>query len=77
MSDGSAFGRILLITGSGAGAEFLAERMRARALESVLAGEPDCEVTMSSAGSLAAGVVSVGRANWLASSHFWSASSSL
>ena len=55
MSSGSAFGKLLLITSAGAGGEFLADRMRARALASVLAGEPDCEVTTASAGSLTAG----------------------
>lgn len=52
---GSAFGKVLLITGAGSGGEFLAERMRVRALESVMASEPECEVTTSAAGSLAAG----------------------
>jgi DNA polymerase-3 subunit delta len=51
----TAFGSILLISGAGGSAEFLADRMRARALASALAGQPGCEVTMSSAGSLAAG----------------------
>jgi DNA polymerase-3 subunit delta len=51
----SAFGRILLITSSGPGAEFLADRTRARALAAVLAGEPECEITTSSAGSLGVG----------------------
>jgi len=46
------FGRILLITSSGAGAEFLADRMRARAVSAVRASDPGCEVTTSSAGSL-------------------------
>ena len=55
MSSGSAFGKLLLITGTGTGGEFLADRMRARALASVLASEPGCEVTTASAGALAAG----------------------
>lgn len=55
MSSASAFGKLLLITGGGPGGEFLADRMRERALASVLAGEPGCEVTTASAGSLAAG----------------------
>lgn len=55
MSSTSAFGKLLLITGAGPGAEFLADRMRARALASVLASEPGCEVTTASAGSLTAG----------------------
>ena len=55
MSSTSAFGKLLLITGAGPGGEFLADRMRARALASVLASEPGCEVTTASAGSLTAG----------------------
>ena len=55
MSSGSAFGKLLLITGTGTGGEFLADRMRARALASVLASEPGCEVTTASAGALTAG----------------------
>jgi DNA polymerase-3 subunit delta len=55
VSGNSAFGKLLLITGSGAGAEFLADRMRERALASVLASEPECEVTTASAGDLTAG----------------------
>jgi DNA polymerase III subunit delta len=55
MSSGSAFGKLLLITGVGTGGEFLADRMRARALASVLASEPGCEVTTASAGALTAG----------------------
>jgi DNA polymerase-3 subunit delta len=55
VSSSSAFGKLLLITGSGPGAEFLADRMRERALASVLAGEPGCEITTASAGSLTAG----------------------
>ncbi|HJR89238.1 MAG TPA: DNA polymerase III subunit delta, partial [Aeromicrobium sp.] len=55
MSSPSAFGKLLLITGSGPGAEFLADRMRERALASVLASEPECEVTTASAGDLTAG----------------------
>ena len=55
MSSTSAFGKLLLITGGGPGGEFLADRMRARALASVLASEPGCEVTTASAGSLTAG----------------------
>lgn len=51
----SAFGKLLLITCTGQGGEFLADRMRERALGSVLASEPGCEVTTASAGSLAAG----------------------
>lgn len=54
MSSG-VFGRILLITGSGPGGEFLADRTRARAVAAVLASEPECEVTTSSAGALGAG----------------------
>jgi DNA polymerase-3 subunit delta len=54
MSSG-AFGRILLITGSGPGGEFLAERTRTRAIDAVLAAEPECEITVSSAGSLVPG----------------------
>lgn len=50
-----AFGRILLITGSGTGGEFLADRTRARAVAGVLAGDPECEVTTSAAGSLGVG----------------------
>jgi len=46
------FGRILLITSSGAGAEFLADRTRARAVAAVRASDPECEVTTTSAGSL-------------------------
>jgi DNA polymerase-3 subunit delta len=52
VAGGSVFGRILLITSSGAGAEFLADRMRARALAAVRASEPECEVTTTTAGSL-------------------------
>jgi DNA polymerase-3 subunit delta len=55
MMSTSAFGKLLLITSAGPGGEFLADRMRERALASVLAGEPGCEVTTASAGSLAAG----------------------
>lgn len=55
MSGGSAFGRVLLIAGAGPGAEFLADRLRARAIAAVLAGEPECGVTTAAAGSLAAG----------------------
>ena len=55
MSSTSAFGKLLLITGGGPGGEFLADRMRARALASVLASEPGCELTTASAGSLTAG----------------------
>jgi DNA polymerase-3 subunit delta len=55
MSSGSAFGKLLLVTGTGTGGEFLADRMRARALASVLASEPGCEVTTASAGALTAG----------------------
>ncbi|HUP98980.1 MAG TPA: DNA polymerase III subunit delta [Aeromicrobium sp.] len=51
----SAFGRILLITGSGPGGEFLADRTRARAVAAVLAGEPECEITTSAAGSMGVG----------------------
>lgn len=51
----SAFGKLLLITAGGPGGEFLADRMRARALASVLAGDPGCEVTTASAGSLTGG----------------------
>lgn len=51
----SAFGKLLLITGGGPGGEFLADRVRERALASVLASEPGCEVTTASAGSLTAG----------------------
>jgi DNA polymerase-3 subunit delta len=51
----SAFGKLLLITGGGPGGEFLADRVRARALASVLASEPGCEVATASAGSLTAG----------------------
>jgi DNA polymerase-3 subunit delta len=46
------FGRVLLITSSGTGAEFLADRMRARAVAAVRAAEPECEVTTAAAGSL-------------------------
>ena len=53
VADGSVFGRILLITSSGTGAEFLAERMRARAIDTVRAGDPECEITTTAAGSLA------------------------
>jgi DNA polymerase-3 subunit delta len=52
VAGGSVFGRVLLITSSGAGAEFLAERMRARALDAVRASDPECEITSTSAGSL-------------------------
>lgn len=55
MSSPSAFGKLLLIAGSGPGGEFLADRMRERALASVLAGEPGCEVTTASAGTLTPG----------------------
>lgn len=55
VSSASAFGKLLLITGAGPGGEFLCDRMRERALASVLAGEPGCEVTTASAGSLTAG----------------------
>jgi DNA polymerase-3 subunit delta len=55
MSGTSAFGKLLLITGAGPGGEFLADRMRERALASVLASEPGCEVTTASAGVLTAG----------------------
>lgn len=55
MSSGSAFGKLLLISGAGAGGEFLTDRMRARALASVLASEPGCEVTTASATALTAG----------------------
>ena len=55
VSSASAFGTLLLITGAGPGGEFLCDRMRERALASVLAGEPGCEVTTASAGSLTAG----------------------
>jgi DNA polymerase-3 subunit delta len=52
VAGGSVFGRVLLITSSGAGAEFLAERMRSRALAAVRASDPECEVTATAAGSL-------------------------
>lgn len=55
MSSSSAFGKLLLITGAAAGGEFLADRMRARALASVVASEPGCEVTTASASTLTAG----------------------
>jgi len=55
MSSGSAFGKLLLIAGTGPGGEFLADRMRARALASVLASDPGCEVTTAAAGALTAG----------------------
>ena len=55
MSSTSAFGKLLLITCTGPGGEFLADRTRERAVASVLAGEPGCEVTTASAGSLTAG----------------------
>jgi len=55
MSSPSAFGKLLLITGAGSGGEFLADRMRERALASVLAGEPGCEVTTAEAGTLTPG----------------------
>lgn len=48
----SAFGKILLITGS---AEFLAQRVRTRAITAVIEERPDCEVTVSSASGLGAG----------------------
>jgi len=51
----SAFGKLLLITYTGPGGEFLADRTRARAQASVLAGEPGCEITTASAGALTAG----------------------
>jgi DNA polymerase-3 subunit delta len=51
----SAFGKLLLITCAGPGGEFLADRVRQRALASVLAGDPGCEVTTASAGALTAG----------------------
>jgi DNA polymerase III subunit delta len=51
----SAFGKLLLITCAGPGGEFLADRVRERALASVLAGDPGCEVTTASAGALTAG----------------------
>lgn len=49
------FGRILLVTSSGSGAEFLAERMRVRAVDAVRASDPECEITSTAAGSLAPG----------------------
>jgi DNA polymerase-3 subunit delta len=52
---GGVFGRILLITGAAAGGEFLADRTRARAVAAVLASEPECEITTSSASALGAG----------------------
>jgi DNA polymerase-3 subunit delta len=51
----SAFGKLLLITCAGPGGEFLADRVRERALASVLAGDPGCEITTASAGALTAG----------------------
>jgi len=47
------FGRILLITSSGTGAEFLAERMRTRAVDAVRATDPECDITTTAASSLA------------------------
>lgn len=55
MVSSTAFGKLLLITAGGPGGEFLADRTRARALASVIASEPGCEVTAASAGSLTAG----------------------
>jgi DNA polymerase-3 subunit delta len=55
VAGGSVFGRILLITCSGTGAEFLAERTRARAVDTVRASDPECEVTTAAAGSLGSG----------------------
>lgn len=51
----TVFGKVLLICAAGDGAEFLAERTRARAVAAVLAEEPGCEVTTASAGQLAPG----------------------
>lgn len=51
----SAFGKVLLVCANGDGAEFLAERVRARAIAAVLAEDPECEVTTASAGALSSG----------------------
>ncbi len=48
----SAFGKILLITGN---AEFLADRMRAKAVAVVTAEQPECEVATSTASGLQPG----------------------
>lgn len=52
MAAGSVFGRVLLITSSGTGAEFLAERMRTRAVDAVRASDPECEITVTPGGTL-------------------------
>jgi DNA polymerase-3 subunit delta len=51
----TVFGKILLVCASGDGAEFLAERTRARAVAAVLAEDPSCEITTASAASLTSG----------------------
>ena len=48
----SAFGKILLITGN---AEFLADRMRAKAVKVVTAEQPECEVATTTASGLQPG----------------------
>ena len=49
------FGKVLLISSPGPDSEFLAERTRMRALATVLAGDPECEVTTASASGLGPG----------------------
>lgn len=51
----TVFGKVLLVCAAGDGAEFLAERTRARAVAAVVAEEPGCEVTTASAGELTPG----------------------
>src|SRR4051794_39451247 len=51
----TAFGKILLISAAGDGAEFLAERTRARAVAAVLDGDPACVITSASASTLTTG----------------------
>lgn len=48
----SPFGQVLLVTGN---AEFEAERVRRRAVTAVVAAQPDCQVTESTAAGLQAG----------------------
>ena len=51
----TVFGKVLLIAASGDGAEFLADRTRARAVRAILAEDPTCEVTTASAATLSPG----------------------
>lgn len=48
----SPFGQVLLVTGN---AEFEAERMRKRAVEAVVATQPECQITESTAAGLQPG----------------------